>query len=624
MQYPPAAGTLSARPAIGPGRPGAAAHFSRAANYSAAAPKSTTTVKPDQGKVKKTIEKKKASTAHSPGGTACNLPTQSSRGGLQYAQVHLKTYTSAFFLSFPGVKSTFLAYTLQLEIRNLQHLQASKHLPERIITTNTQHYITPCDRLNASRHITAAAAAGYTVRGRASEEEITDAETIFQWHHKQHRHQADYDLQHHGGCLYGSDRSTRHDELVYEHDYDGRWLHVELYETWAPRSSCRNAEHDHTVDDLELLDDQRCHDQRIDDQRGGDDHLTYILIIDQHHAIRIKVDELGADNSFDFDRTVVWHWKLPATKITTSTTQKPTTTPVLDDDDFDSTVTITVTRSPKPTTTPVPTATTTTTPLAPGTPGSPGRGATSTTSSSSTTTSSLFSSSSSSTGRRGNTETPTGSPVSLVPTAIYSSLIPTVTVSPDVYAANKADARVLNELYSTLNLRSACSDNQVACIDGNVMTCGSGGAFDVTLDCPADAKGGLERSCFAIPMNSTRGVQVGCFNVEFARSVLGADLPPLPTRPLTPTASTRPVVVTTSTSTPVSTSTTLVPTSTSFSTSTRTLTSTPILTSSSSTGRAAAPTASPSIPGRIGGTREHHHAKAGNPQAIAVWQPTSP
>ncbi|EJT75444.1 hypothetical protein GGTG_05378 [Gaeumannomyces tritici R3-111a-1] len=208
---------------------------------------------------------------------------------------------------------------------------------------------------------------------------------------------------------------------------------------------------------------------------------------------------------------------VPTTLVTSSSSssQKPGTTPVPDDDDFDGTVTITVTRS-KPTTTPVPTATTT--PLAPGIPASSSsRGTTSTLSSASVASSSLFTSSTS-TGRRGNTETPTGTPVSEVPTAIYSRPAPTVTVSPDVYSANKADARVLNELYSSLNLQSACSDAQIACISGNVMTC-AGGGFDVITDCVAEATAGLQRSCFAMPMNSTRGVQVGCFNVDFARSV---------------------------------------------------------------------------------------------------------
>ena len=113
------------------------------------------------------------------------------------------------------------------------------------------------------------------------------------------------------------------------------------------------------------------------------------------------------------------------------------------------------------------------------------------------------------------TVSPTGAPNFAVPTVLSSPPSATTTISPSAYASNLAHAHSLNLIYSKLTPQSACVGSQVACIDGEVATCNSGGAFDLS---PCLVK---DESCFAMPMNTTTGAIVGCWEVDVASNILG-------------------------------------------------------------------------------------------------------
>ncbi|EKD14921.1 carbohydrate-binding module family 19 protein [Drepanopeziza brunnea f. sp. 'multigermtubi' MB_m1] len=112
------------------------------------------------------------------------------------------------------------------------------------------------------------------------------------------------------------------------------------------------------------------------------------------------------------------------------------------------------------------------------------------------------------------------STISHIPTVIATPPAPTSTISAATFAANLAQAQGYNVLFSTLNFSSPCTDRQIACIGGSVGTCNNEGSFQITDVCEKGAR------CFALPMNSTSGVLVGCADVAAARSVLGLSLSP--------------------------------------------------------------------------------------------------
>jgi hypothetical protein len=117
----------------------------------------------------------------------------------------------------------------------------------------------------------------------------------------------------------------------------------------------------------------------------------------------------------------------------------------------------------------------------------------------------------------------TGIPIAAAaPTPIASAPPAAGTVSPAIFNANVAEAAAYNKLFATLDFSSMCNIGGIACIDGNVGYCedtdGFGGAFVMSV-C---AKG---TGCLAVPMNTTRGVFVGCMGTPDAQdSTTSSDL----------------------------------------------------------------------------------------------------
>ncbi|KPM40890.1 hypothetical protein AK830_g5666 [Neonectria ditissima] len=107
----------------------------------------------------------------------------------------------------------------------------------------------------------------------------------------------------------------------------------------------------------------------------------------------------------------------------------------------------------------------------------------------------------------------TGAPDTAVPTAAPMPT-ETATVDADQYAANLAQAKRLNTVYSGLTTESACSANQAACIDDQLAQCNDAGAY-VLSTC------GENRKCYALPMTTNRGVRLGCEDVDKAEAILG-------------------------------------------------------------------------------------------------------
>ncbi|SPQ24782.1 d0c9ad3e-cc35-487b-bf5e-f42221135e02 [Thermothielavioides terrestris] len=92
----------------------------------------------------------------------------------------------------------------------------------------------------------------------------------------------------------------------------------------------------------------------------------------------------------------------------------------------------------------------------------------------------------------------------------------TSTVSPDVYQSNLQIARGYNNVFATLTEQSACEVGQAACVAGGLGLCPSGQSFKV-IPCPDPGA-----ACFALPMNTTEGVLVGCANIVEAKRILGS------------------------------------------------------------------------------------------------------
>ncbi|WQF78422.1 hypothetical protein CDEST_03436 [Colletotrichum destructivum] len=108
----------------------------------------------------------------------------------------------------------------------------------------------------------------------------------------------------------------------------------------------------------------------------------------------------------------------------------------------------------------------------------------------------------------------TGTPNNQVPTIRTSTPAASTTVSPEVAANNLASAKTFNSLFASLTENSACAAGQIACVKGNIGLCGPDGAF-VIQSC------GTGTSCFALPMNTTEGVIVGCYDPNVASGILG-------------------------------------------------------------------------------------------------------
>ncbi|KAK2003024.1 hypothetical protein LX36DRAFT_666729 [Colletotrichum falcatum] len=108
----------------------------------------------------------------------------------------------------------------------------------------------------------------------------------------------------------------------------------------------------------------------------------------------------------------------------------------------------------------------------------------------------------------------TGTPNNQVPTIRTSTPAASATISPEVATNNLASAKTFNTLFASLNEQSACTASQIACVKGNVGICGSNGAFAIQ-SC------GSGTSCFALPMSTTEGVIVGCYDPKVASGILG-------------------------------------------------------------------------------------------------------
>ncbi|KAK7435592.1 hypothetical protein Landi51_12988 [Colletotrichum acutatum] len=111
----------------------------------------------------------------------------------------------------------------------------------------------------------------------------------------------------------------------------------------------------------------------------------------------------------------------------------------------------------------------------------------------------------------------TGTPNNQVPTIRTSTPAATATISPAVAANNLASAKTFNALFASLTEQSACTAGQIACVKGNVGICGANGAFAVQ-SC------GAGTSCFALPMTTTEGVIVGCYDPQVASRILGTPI----------------------------------------------------------------------------------------------------
>ncbi|KAK0725429.1 hypothetical protein B0H67DRAFT_551002 [Lasiosphaeris hirsuta] len=108
----------------------------------------------------------------------------------------------------------------------------------------------------------------------------------------------------------------------------------------------------------------------------------------------------------------------------------------------------------------------------------------------------------------------TGPPNSEVPTGITVVPAATGTVTPDIYENNLKVAKKYNNVFSSLTKESACLSGQVACVEGNIASCDKDSSFGITI-----CASGTE--CFALPMNTTSGVELKCVSKETAQGILG-------------------------------------------------------------------------------------------------------
>ncbi|KAH8198808.1 hypothetical protein TruAng_007031 [Truncatella angustata] len=109
---------------------------------------------------------------------------------------------------------------------------------------------------------------------------------------------------------------------------------------------------------------------------------------------------------------------------------------------------------------------------------------------------------------------PTGNINTAVPTVISKAPASSTTVAADVYASNLAEALQYNTVFNNLTVESACQQGQAACVTGNIGECNAHGAFEIT-SCTGTTQ------CFALPMNTTTGVQIGCHDPAIAAKILG-------------------------------------------------------------------------------------------------------
>ncbi|KAH8593842.1 hypothetical protein B0O99DRAFT_192053 [Bisporella sp. PMI_857] len=155
-------------------------------------------------------------------------------------------------------------------------------------------------------------------------------------------------------------------------------------------------------------------------------------------------------------------------------------------------------------------------------------------------------------------ETPT---ITKIPTVIES---PTPTsITPAQYSSNLAEALGYNKLFAGISATTPCKSGEIACISGSIGNCGNTGTFALDECSTGEA-------CFAMPMNNTRGVFVGCTNKASASQILG--LGSSPTSP-TPSSATSPAE---DRPTPVPSETTIIKSS--FITITKTTTQPPLTT----------------------------------------------
>ncbi|KAG9246012.1 hypothetical protein BJ878DRAFT_319725 [Calycina marina] len=128
--------------------------------------------------------------------------------------------------------------------------------------------------------------------------------------------------------------------------------------------------------------------------------------------------------------------------------------------------------------------------------------------------------------------------IGVLPTSTMTfSQIPTImpsgtpgSITPAQYSSNLAEAVGYNVLFASLISESTCSSGQVACIAGQVGECNSKGAF--VLDACTSGS-----ACFAMPVNNTIGVFVGCTDKARAAEVLGSAVLSSTTGSATPTLS---------------------------------------------------------------------------------------
>ncbi|KAL1893637.1 hypothetical protein Cpir12675_004069 [Ceratocystis pirilliformis] len=109
----------------------------------------------------------------------------------------------------------------------------------------------------------------------------------------------------------------------------------------------------------------------------------------------------------------------------------------------------------------------------------------------------------------------TSSPSAIVPSIVYSAPPSTGTVSPETYSANLDLARGFNMMFSALTVSSRCTTESVACIDGDMATCDLYSRRYALAQCGAGTK------CYAIPLNTTDGVQMDCYKQDYAEYILG-------------------------------------------------------------------------------------------------------
>lgn len=107
-----------------------------------------------------------------------------------------------------------------------------------------------------------------------------------------------------------------------------------------------------------------------------------------------------------------------------------------------------------------------------------------------------------------------------VPT-IISELPVATTISEETYASNLEQANDFNEVFAPLTENSPCSAGTVACINGATATCSDATSTFTLAQCDAGS------ACYALPMEETEGVYVGCYPIADAKAILAGAPPSL-------------------------------------------------------------------------------------------------